>query len=231
MSQAATVTRLALRELWITFRLLALLTGFVAGGAVVALLPAPASTSVERLALGFAGAAVLTSIVSAWSLAAERTAGRAAWLVGRSVARGTYLAGWFSATAGVAWVGLAAGAMLGWLAISPGVTLHAVGFALVIVAIGTAVGAAAALGLLLGVLLPSAVAALVGAVACALVVGSAIALSVPDGLHPAAGLSLLYRLGLPGSSDADALRAAGIGLSVMAALLGAARLTMERAEL
>jgi hypothetical protein len=74
-------------------------------------------------------------------------------------------------------------------------------------------------------------AALLAAVACATLVASAILLPVPDGLHPAAGLSLLHRLGLPGSTEADALRATGIGLTVAAVLLVAARLAMERAEL
>lgn len=231
MSQAATVTRLALRELWITFRLLVLLAAFVSGGAVVALLPAPPSVSAERLAFGFAGATVLTAAIAAWSVAAERTAGRTGWLVGRSVARGTYLVGWFTATAAVAWVGLAAGATLGWLALSPGVSLDAAGFALVTFAIGMAVGAASALGLLGGALLPVVPAALVAAVACGILAVSAIVLPIPDGLHPAGGLGLLHRLGLPGSTDADGLRAAGIGLSLMAVLLAGARLALERAEL
>ncbi len=116
MSQAATVTRLALREMWITFRLLFVLAAFIGAGAVVALLPAMPSVALERLALGFGIATAVTSAVAAWSVADERTSGRAGWLVARSVSRATYLRGWFVAFAAVALVGIGAGAILGWLA-------------------------------------------------------------------------------------------------------------------
>ena len=54
MSQTGVVTRLALRELWISFRLLALLAVYVGAGAFVALLPAPMATVLVRLAIGVA---------------------------------------------------------------------------------------------------------------------------------------------------------------------------------
>ena len=89
MSQAATVTRLALREMWITFRLLLALVAFIGAGAIVALLPAAPSVALERLALGFGIATAVTSGIAAWSVADERSSGRAGWLVARSVTRAT----------------------------------------------------------------------------------------------------------------------------------------------
>lgn len=232
MSQATVVTHLAMRELWITFRILALLAGFIAVGTVVALLPAPLPTVMERLALGLGTAAILAATLAAWSFSDERARGRAAWLVTRSVSRGTLLGGWFAALAGLALVGTAVAGLLGWLTAS-GVSLRleAGVFATTLLAVAATVLVAIALGLLVGTLLR-------GPVAIGLTVAAGVALGLLAWLAPGAGELL------PGAAMVDlaalregvgtpvgGLRAAGSALIWTALLLVVARLVLERAEL
>jgi hypothetical protein len=232
MSQAATVTRLALREMWISFRLLFVLVAFIGAGAVVALLPAAPSVALERLALGFGLATAVTSAIAAWSVADERTSGRAGWLVARSVSRATYLRGWFAALAAVALVGIGAGALLGWMAAANlFVSLDLPGFMVAVAAVSGTVAAAIALGIAAGSFVASRAAA-TGALLVCVAVGAITAL-LPSwaGLGPGAAYLALAR-----AADADpvlayALKATGIGLTLAAILLIAARMAMERAEL
>ena len=232
MSQAAVVTRLAVRELWITFRLLALIAGFVGAGAVVALLPAPLPTVMERLGVGLGAASVLASALAAWSFGDERARGRAAWLVTRSVSRGTLLGGWFVAFAGLALAGTAVAGLLGWLTASAvSLRLDASAFAAALLAAAATVLSAIALGLLIGTVLR-------GPFAVGATVATGAALGALAWLAPAAGELV------PGSAIVDlaalregmaiqvaGLRAAGAGLVATALLLALARLALERAEL
>ena len=145
------MARLALRELWISFRLFAVLAGFVAVAALVALLPAPLPVTLERLALGLGAATGLTAGVAALSMAEERRTGRAGWLVTRSLPRGTPLVGWFAAVAATGLLGLVAAAILGWLAASNvAVRLAAAGYISAVAGVGATLLAAVALGLLAG---------------------------------------------------------------------------------
>jgi hypothetical protein len=232
VSQATVVTRLAVRELWITFRLLALLAGFIGVGALVALLPAPLPTLLERLALGLGAASILSGAVAAWSFADERARGRAAWLVTRSVSRGTLLAGWFAALAGLALAGTAVAGLLGWLTASAvSLRLDAAAFAAPILGVAATVLAAIALGLLLGTVLHGRVA--IGAM---VVIGmglGALAWLVPGAadLVPGAALADLAAVREGAAAPVSGLRAAGAALVATAVLLAAARLLLERAEL
>jgi hypothetical protein len=232
MSQAGTVAWLALRELWMTFRLLIVLIAHVGAGAVVGLLPAPRSVALERLAIGLAVAAVVTAAIAAWSLADERRHGRAAWLVTRSVARGTYLAGWFSAVALVAAIGASAAGVLGWLAVG-GATqgIHPFAFPAAMGAIIVTSAAAAALGLLCGSLLRPRVAIGAAVAACAAIGAVALLTSASAAWLPGGAHVLLARLAGPEPVLADALRAAGIGLGLCSLLLVAARAALERTDL
>jgi hypothetical protein len=232
VSQVGAVAWLALRELWMSFRLLVVLVVTVGEGAVVVLLPASPAVTVGRLAVGLGLATVVTAAVAAWSMADERLAGRAGWLVTRSVPRGSYLAGWFAALALVAGVGIAAAGILGWLAIGDA-TLggDAPDFAATIVAVAATAAAAGALGLLCGSLLRPAGAILAAVTACFVAgavawLASAAAPWLPGGAH-----LLLARVAVPEPVLPDALRAAGIGLALSAALLVAARLALERTDL
>ena len=71
-----------------------------------------------RLAAGLGLAIAVAAAVAAWSLAEERVAGRAGWLVTRSVPRATLpRAAGSSPSSCVPAIGLAVGALLGWLTI------------------------------------------------------------------------------------------------------------------
>ena len=218
MSQATTVARLATRELWMTFRLLLVLIVSVGAGAVVGLLPARLPETMARLA--------------AWSLAEERVSGRAGWLVTRSVARSTYLAGWYFALVLVPAIGLAAGALLGWLAIPSGaVAVAPLEYLSVFLAVATTLGATVALGLLAGALLRPPAAMVVTLVICAGAAAGAILAQEPAAWLPGGSLLLLARVAGSDPVTADALRAAGIGLALTAVVLVASRIALERTDL
>jgi hypothetical protein len=232
VTQAGVVARLAVRELWISFRLFAVVAAFTAAGAFVALVPAPLPETAGRLAAGLGAATLVAAGAAAWSMAEERRSGRAGWLVSRSVPRPTLLAGWFLAFAGTSLVGLLAAGILGWLA-AAGVTLRLEpdGYVALVAGVAAAVLAAVGLGLLVGTLLPPRPAVLVTLALCALA-GMVSWLApleptlVPGGAHVA-----LAGLTEPGGSAGPGLRAAGIGLATAAAVLVLARAAIERAEL
>ncbi len=232
MSQATVVTRLAVRELWITFRLLALLAGFIGVGAVVALLPAPLPTVMERLTLGLGAASILAGALAAWSFADERARGRAAWLVTRSVSRGTLLGGWFTALASLALVGTAVAGLLGWLTASAvSLRLDAGAFAAALAGAGATVPVPIALGLLVGTVLRGPL-----AVGVTVAVGAglgALAWLVPGAgeLVPGAAMVDLAAVREGATAQVAGLRSAGAALVATAVLLVVARLLLERAEL
>lgn len=232
MSQATVVARLAVRELWITFRLLALLAVFIGVGAGVALLPAPLPAVMERLGLGLGAAAVAAGAIAAWSFAAERAHGRAAWLVARSVSRGTLLGGWFVALFALALAGTAVAGLLGWLAASAvSLRLDGGAFATQLVGVAATVAASIALGLLAASALHAPL-ALAVTVAVGTGIG-AVAWLVPWGseLIPGAAMVALAGLREGVAPQLGGLRAAGASLVITALLVAAARIVLERAEL
>lgn len=232
MSQVGAVTRLAVRELWISFRLLAVLAGFVVIGSVVALLPVPLPMTLERLALGLGAVTCLTAGVAAWSMAEERRAGRAGWLVTRSLPRSALLAGWFAALGALSVLGLVAAGSLGWLAASS-VTLRLVpaGYLALIGAVGASLLAAIALGLLVGGVLRAAVAAALATAVVALAIGVSWLFVSDPSLVPGGAFASLAQMTEPGTATGPGLRAAGIGLACTGGLLVLARIVLERAEL
>jgi hypothetical protein len=232
VSQTGVVSGLAVRELWISFRLFVIVTAFVASGALVALVPAPLPATLERLAIGLAASTLVAAGVAAWSMAAERRAGRAGWLVVRSVPRGTLLAAWFAAVGGVAIVALIAAAVLGWLAVSSvALRLEPGGFITLAIAAGASALAAVATGLLAGTLLAPPAAVAVTMAVCLVVGVAGWLLPIDATLVPGGALAALASLREPGGSAAPGLRAAGIGLATAAVMLLLARAAIERAEL
>jgi hypothetical protein len=232
VSQSNAVTWLAVRELWISFRLIVLLVGFVGAGATVALLTASLPLTLERLAVGLAVATLIAGAVAAWSLSDDRRRGRAAWLVTRSVPRPTLVTAWFIAIAAVCVPAVGAAGVLGWLAASavslrldPGVYAATIG------SVAADVLAAVSLGLVAAVLLPPRAAVIVTVVAAAALGAAAWLLPESRTFLPGAGVGLLadLRERVPGA--ADAVRAAGLGLVVAAALLLLARLLLRRSDL
>ncbi len=232
MSQAGVVTRLAVRELWITFRLVVLLVSFVAVGTAVALLPAPLPVTMQRFAAGLGAATLLVGATAAWSIADERAHGRVGWLVTRSVSRGTFLGGWFVALGVIALAGLSAAGVLGWLAASSvSLRLEPLAYVGLVVAVTATVLAAVALGLLTGSLLGPRTAAVVTIILAAAFVGAAWIVSAQGGLVPGSAFLELAALTEGSRSLAEAWRAAGAALVAAGSLLVLARVALGRAEL
>lgn len=232
MSQSGRVTRLAIRELWMTFRLLLVLVAFVGASAVLVLVPASPAITFTRLAIGLGLATIVASGVAAWSMAAERAMGRAGWLVTRSVQRTELLAGWFYGVSLTAGAGLACTAALGWLAlVSLPLRVDGLTFAATLAAVAASAMAAIALGLLVGAILSSRPAAAVAVTICA-AIGVAAWLAGSDlRAIPGGAFGLVSQLSGRVPLLPDALRAAGISLAVTAGLLVMARAAIERAEL
>jgi hypothetical protein len=232
MKQASLVASFAIRELWMTFRLVVVLGAFIGGAALAGLVPAVPAVALERIALALGVAAAVTCAVVASTIATERAAGRTGWLVTRSVTRGTYLVGWFVAFAAIALVGVAGAGLLGWtasagLASGPAPTTLAV----ILGAVVATVAAAIALGLGIGALLPALPAAIVAAVACAALGVVSMAGISGAVVWPSAAFRLIADLAGAGTGSGDPIRAAGIGLLATAAFLVGARAAMERADL
>lgn len=232
MSQAVVVTWLAVRELWITFRLVILLLALVAVGAVVALAPAALPVTMQRLAIGLGAATLLVAAVAAWSVAEDRKQGRAGWLVTRSVPRGTLLGGWFVALSAVALAGMIATGVLGWLTAS-GVSLRLEpsAYAVRVGAVAATVVAVVALGVFAGTVARPRVAALLALLVAA--GAGLIAWLVPDPsvLVPGVAFVELAELVEGTAADAVARQSAGLALLTAGILLGLARLAVERADL
>jgi hypothetical protein len=228
VSQTGVVTRLAVRELWITFRMLILLAAYVGAGAVVAVLPAPPSATLGWLALGLAAATVIGAAIAAEGLATERVLGRAGWLVTRSISRGTFLAGWFLAIAVLTVVGLGAAAVLGWVAIStPLPPAEPLEYVSVMGGVAAIALVGVALGLVIGSVFRPVWAALAAALLTALLLAG-VELFVAPGWLP---MAMLAHLADAPRSLGTGLRAAGIGLGVAAVATLLARLALSRAEL
>jgi ABC-type transport system involved in multi-copper enzyme maturation permease subunit len=232
VSLVPAVTWLAVRELWISFRLIMVIALFLLAGALVALLPGlgrpqPAGWFAIGLGVASAGAGALTAGV----LSGERRRGTAAWLASRAVPRVTLLVSWFIALLGAGVVGFVPGAALAWLTIlSAAPLLDPARFAIGVVAVGSGALAALALGMLAGALLPPRRAILLTLVLCAALAAGALALPAARSLTPASGYFLLAEVPT-GWPLGRALQAIGIGLASAALLLTLAGLALERADL
>jgi hypothetical protein len=224
VSATGTVTWLAVRELWISFRLLGLLAAYIGVGALVALMPAPSSTTLARLSVGLAAAIIVGAGIAADALSTERRLGRTGWLVTRSITRGTVVVGWFVALAGISLAGLVAAAVLGWLAASP---IPPVPFMAILAGVASTGLAAIAIGLLIGSVLDP-MPAMLAAVAVGLVVAAVAFYVLPSGSIPLTALAGLERLERP---VAAGVQGAGIGLAITAAVLVLARLALGRVDL
>lgn len=232
MTSVGAVTGLAMRELWISFRLLALLAVAMAGGILTTVRPNAASDP-QALAWGIAAAAVFLSAMAAATLAAERRDGGVAWLALRSVPRSSVLVGWFNALAIPVLIGFAASAVLAWLAFASGslTPVDPASFAVLAASAATVGMEALALGLLVGVLarpLPAAVLAVSLSTA-----GAAAGLLVPvgPGYLPTAGLGLLAQAGNLERPLSAGLQALGLGLALTGMLMAAAAAAFARADL
>jgi hypothetical protein len=231
VTRFATLVQLALRELWITFRLLAILAALLLSGMAAALLPDLVAVE-PQLAYGaaLAGSALACASIAAVTLASERRAGSVAWLSVRAVPRATLLHALLAALALVTLTGLVVSAPVAWLAVSQDPTASGGAFAAACLAIAGLLLLALALGLLCGALLPPVAAAAAAFLLLAAMLLPALLLS-PSLPGPAGGIGLLIRW-----TDADrpittALQSCGLALTVSAVLVAATTAALRRDDL
>jgi ABC-type transport system involved in multi-copper enzyme maturation permease subunit len=246
VSRFLAVTGLALRELWISFRLL-LMVGMLLLAALPTSLPtwllpataqdplAAVTQRTQPFAIGLAAGLALAAGVAAGTLAAERRRGTAGWLVSRAVPRATIVVGWFAAFAVVLLIGMAPSAGLAWLALgSLAGVIDPVAYVVSVTAAAGVGLAALALGLLLGSLLDVLPAMLVSAALAAVALVPAAAIGLPAlAIAPAPGapLAVLADLADAARPIGDSVRAGGLALAGSAALLVFASAVMSRADL
>jgi len=227
-----TVTWLAVRELWITFRFLGLLVAGLAAGLAVTVAQPGITDGLRWLAWGTAATGVVAAAAAGATLAVERRRGRVAWLAVRAVARSGTLLAWFMALALPPVAGLAVSGLLAWLVAASASALAPVAFGALVVAAGIFVLEALAVGLLAGTLLRPAPAALAGAMVAAGLAGlGLLAGGAEPALSPVAGIGLLAGALSLLRPLSDGLVASGIGLATAGLLLAAAAALLERADL
>lgn len=234
-----TLTRMALHEMWISFRLIPLIGLPLVGGMLVSAVPPELAGETAVGGAGFwyaisAGAAIcLASGLAAITLAHERRRGTLAWMAVRAVPRSAVLASWFLAFAILLMVGIGLGSIGAWLAAiaraetSP----DAIPFAAAVAASVGAGLAAVAAGLLFGTVLPRWPAVLLaiglsGALVAATIVAPATAIASPTG-----GIGLLAHLDAFSRPMAGAFQSAGAALAAAALLLVLAGAGLERSDL
>ena len=244
MRRLGTVTGLALRELWISFRLLlavgvvilAALPGAMLPHTTPALAPTPLESPLAWFAIGLAVALGLVSGMAAAAISRERRRGSAGWLVIRAVPRPVILLGWFAAFVLLLVVGLVPAAALAWLTVAGPASevTDAWPFVAPVIGAGAAGAAAVALGLLLGTLLAPWPAGLLTLAVSLSVLVVAVLGPVPElsaAPAPPAGLAILGDLPNQARPVADAMRASGTALLMAAVALILATAVLDRADL
>jgi ABC-type transport system involved in multi-copper enzyme maturation permease subunit len=239
MTRLPVLVGLALRELWISFRLIPMLVLPVLAGLVEAVVPPELSglSAVGGAGFWFATslsvAVAVVAALGAWSLAAERRAGTAAWVVVRAVPRSTVLVSWFVALAILLAVGIGLGGFGAWLTVleRAETTPDAIPFTAAVGASLATALAAASLGLLIGSILGRRSAALVSLLVVGGVLGLAVAGPLAIAPLPTGGLGVLAGLDHAAHPISDAVRSAGVALAAAAVLLVLGALVMERGDL
>jgi ABC-type transport system involved in multi-copper enzyme maturation permease subunit len=240
MSRYLTLVVLALRELWISFRLLAAIGVLLATSLPVLLIPRSLAPGLPGsppdrlawLAIVTAASLALVSALAATSLAGERARGSAAWLTLRAVPRGTVLLAWLTAVAIVLGLGLLPAAVVVWATGGPEVTGPG---ATAYVAVYGSVYLLGLLGIAAGLLLGTLLRPMPAALAALLLVGTALELAATGTVGgpplPGTALGVLAELDSGGRPIASALQGAGSALALAAALLVLAMAALQRADL
>jgi len=228
-----TLTRMAVRELWISFRLLLLLALPIAVGLLALLFPPDSGITQPALALGLAAVATAAAGVAAAAWASERRRGTAGWLSLGAVPRASILIAWFAGLALPLLVGTAAGGLLVWLGtgVAPDPPLDALSYASLVGAAAVAALQALAIGILFGSFLRPIAAAALAVVASGALLAAGLLVSPEPPLVPTAGLGLLAQATDLLRPLAEGLQALGIGLTLTGLLLGAALLIFNRVDL
>lgn len=239
MRRLWTLTRMALHELWISFRLIPLMGLPIVGGMLVSAVPPQfaGETAVGGASLWYAVAAGLVicvaSALAALTMAHERRRGTVAWMAVRAVPRSSVLFGWFLAFGILLVVGLALGSVGAWLAAigraeSPPDPLP---FAAAVAAAAAAAMAGVAAGLLIGTTLPTLPATILAVVVSAPLVVAAFVAPLSTLPLPVGGLGLLTHMDSAVRPVAGALQSAGAALATAAVLLVLAGVGLERSDL
>lgn len=231
--RAGTLTWLALRDLWISFRFVALLALSLAGGVVAGALPPGVADPTAALAWGAVLAGSAAAAVLGGSVAAERVHGRLGWLAVRSVPRSAVLVAWAWSVALPVLLGLAAAGLLAWLAVAPSAAapLDALAFAGLVAAAACALAVGLAAALLLGALLAPPLATLASlVVAGAIGVGGLLTGNEPA-TWPGAAIGLLAHAVALDHPLAGAFTSAGVSLAAGAVLLALAAAVVSRVDL
>ena len=239
MRRLRTLTRMALHELWISFRLIPLVGIPVVGGMLVSTIPPEFAGETAVGGAGFwyavvvAVTACIASGLAALTMAHERRRGTTAWMAVRAVPRASVLFSWFLAFAILLTLGLALGSVGAWLAAIARAEAppDAIPFSAAVGASAATAMAGVAVGLLIGTTfrtLPATLLAL--AVSSPLV---ALAFLVPLSVIPLplGGLGLLTHLDSAVRPVAGALQSAGAALAAAAVLLVVGATALERSDL
>ena len=239
MDSVPTVMRLALRQLWFTYRLVPIIGLPVLAGLLLQAVPleatelGPVGGAGHWLAVGLAVAFPVIGATAAATIAAERRRGTMGWLVVRAVPRSGVLIGWFGAFGLLVAGGLGVGAIATWFgALDRTPTIpDALPFSVASAAM-LAVGCASiATGLLFGLLLRPIPAFAVTLTICAAFLGLSVIGPFPDGLPPVAVMAVLSDLERGTTPVAEAVRGAGTALAASAALLLMASAVADRLDL
>jgi hypothetical protein len=234
-----TLTRMALHELWISFRLIPLVGVPVVGGMLVSAVPPEFAGETAVGGAGFwyavaAGVAIcVASALAALTMAHERRRGTAAWMAVRAVPRSSVLFSWFLAFAILLVAGLALGSFGAWLAAigraetSP----DPLPFGAAVAATASLALAAVAAGLLIGTTLPALPATVLAVAVSAPLVAAAFLVPLGALPLPLGGLGLLTHLDSAARPVAGALQSAGAALAAAAVLLVLAGAGLERSDL
>lgn len=222
MTRFMTLVRLDLRELWMSFRLLAIVTLLLLCGVVAVLAPAldPRLSPVAVFSAALTVAVAVAAGVSAHSIAADRSGGAAAWLVARAISRSSVLLAWLSALGTATLAGLACSSVVVWVAAAPP-GRDPVAYLGAVAATGASAFAGITLGALVGVLARPRLAAMVATV-LVLALGAAgwVVSAVP--LPRGAALLAMLDSARPLSEAIQSTGVALIGAALLALLADAA---------
>lgn len=239
MNRMRTLTRMALHEMWISFRMMLLVAIPLIGGIGVIALPPELSgvTAVGGAGFWFAvaasGAIAIASGIAALTMAHERSRGTVAWMAVRAVPRSAVLLSWFITFSILLAGGIVVGSVGAWLtAIDRAETpLDLLPFAAAVAASATAGLACVAGGLLLGTFLRALPAMLLALALAVPILVVAILLPGDSLVLPTGGIGLLAHLDTASRPLAVSLQAGGAALAVTAVLLVLASAGLERANL
>jgi hypothetical protein len=239
MRRLRTLTRMALHELWISFRLVPLVGIPVIGGMLVSAIPPEfaGETAVGGAGFWYAVAAGVTTCIAsglaALTMAHERRRGTVAWMAARAVPRASVLFSWFLGFAILLVVGLALGSVGAWLAAiaraetSP----DAIPFSAAVGATAATAMAGVAAGLLIGTTFRTLPATLLALAVSGPLVAWTFLVPLNAIPLPLGGLALLAHLDSAARPVAGSLQSAGAALGAAAVLLVLAAAGLERSDL